>query len=58
MSTRVLLADDQELMRMGFRMVMDTQPDIEIVGEASNGLEAVEATTRDLAELVEARVAV
>jgi DNA-binding NarL/FixJ family response regulator len=44
MITRVLLADDQELMRMGFRMVMDTQPDLEIVGEASNGVEAVEAT--------------
>jgi len=43
MITRVLLADDQELMRMGFRMVMDTQPDLEIVGEAANGLEAVEA---------------
>jgi DNA-binding NarL/FixJ family response regulator len=48
MTTRVLLADDQELMRMGFRMVMDTQPDLEIVGEASNGAEAVEAT-RNLA---------
>jgi DNA-binding NarL/FixJ family response regulator len=46
MMTRVLLADDQELMRMGFRMVMDTQPDIEIVGEASNGAEAVEATRK------------
>ena len=46
MTTRVLLADDQELMRMGFRMVMDTQPDLEIVGEASNGHEAVEATRR------------
>ena len=44
MTTRVLLADDQELMRMGFRMVMDTQPDLEIVGEASNGLEAIAAT--------------
>lgn len=43
MITRVLLADDQELMRMGFRMVMDTQPDLEIVGEAANGVEAVEA---------------
>jgi DNA-binding NarL/FixJ family response regulator len=48
MTTRVLLADDQELMRMGFRMVMDTQPDLEIVGEASNGIEAVEAV-RELA---------
>jgi DNA-binding NarL/FixJ family response regulator len=43
MSTRVLLVDDQELMRMAFRMVMDTQPDIAIVGEASNGREAVQA---------------
>src|SRR5690242_11433920 len=46
MTIRVLLADDQELMRMGFRMVLDTQPDIDIVGEASNGLEAVKATNR------------
>jgi DNA-binding NarL/FixJ family response regulator len=46
MTTGVLLADDQELMRMAFRMVMDTQPDIEIVGEASNGREAVDATKR------------
>jgi DNA-binding NarL/FixJ family response regulator len=46
MSTRVLLVDDQELMRMGFRMVTDSQPDLSIVGEASNGIEAVEATRR------------
>ncbi len=46
MTTRVLLADDQELMRMGFRMVIDTQADLEIVGEAANGLEAVEAVRR------------
>ena len=46
MTTRVLLADDQELMRMGFRMVMDTQEDLTIVGEAANGSEAVEATRR------------
>jgi DNA-binding NarL/FixJ family response regulator len=44
MTTRLLLADDQELMRMGFRMVMDTQEDLEIVGEVANGLEAVDAT--------------
>ncbi|HTA37123.1 MAG TPA: response regulator transcription factor [Solirubrobacteraceae bacterium] len=43
MTTRVLLADDQELMRMGFRMVIDTQPDMAIVGEAANGREAVDA---------------
>ena len=35
MSTGVLLVDDQELMRMAFRMVMDTQEDISIVGEAA-----------------------
>jgi DNA-binding NarL/FixJ family response regulator len=46
MTTRVLLVDDQELMRMGFRMVTDTQPDLSVVGEASNGIEAVEATRR------------
>jgi DNA-binding NarL/FixJ family response regulator len=46
MTTTVLLADDQELMRMAFRMVMDTQSDIEIVGEAANGREAVDATRR------------
>jgi DNA-binding NarL/FixJ family response regulator len=44
MITRLLLADDQELMRMGFRMVMDTQEDLMLVGEAANGLEAVDAT--------------
>jgi DNA-binding NarL/FixJ family response regulator len=48
MSTAVLLADDQELMRMAFRMVIDTQPDLAIVGEASTGGEAVQAT-RELA---------
>ena len=42
----MLLVDDQELMRMAFRMVIDTQPDMSIVGEASNGLEAVAATER------------
>jgi DNA-binding NarL/FixJ family response regulator len=46
MTTRLLLADDQELMRMGFRMVMDTQEDLTIVGEVANGLEAVDATHR------------
>jgi DNA-binding NarL/FixJ family response regulator len=46
MTTRVLLADDQELMRMGFRMVMDTQSDLTIVGEASTGHEAVDAVRK------------
>jgi DNA-binding NarL/FixJ family response regulator len=46
MKRRVLLADDQELMRMAFRMVIDTQPDMSIVGEATNGHEAVAAAER------------
>jgi DNA-binding NarL/FixJ family response regulator len=39
---RVLLVDDQELMRMGFRMVLGAQPDIDVVGEAADGLDAVQ----------------
>ncbi|HEY4452538.1 MAG TPA: response regulator transcription factor [Solirubrobacteraceae bacterium] len=46
MTTSVLLADDQELMRMAFRMVIDTQPDVSIVGEAANGREAVDAARK------------
>jgi DNA-binding NarL/FixJ family response regulator len=39
---RVLLADDQSLVRAGFRMILRAEPDIEVVGEASDGREAVE----------------
>jgi two-component system response regulator NreC len=39
---RILLADDHALVRQGFRMILSTQPDMEIVGEAGNGREAVE----------------
>jgi DNA-binding NarL/FixJ family response regulator len=38
---RVLLADDQRLVRTGFRMILDTEPDIEVVGEAGDGAAAV-----------------
>jgi DNA-binding NarL/FixJ family response regulator len=41
MTTRILLADDQELLRMGFRMVLDAQPDLDVVGEAGDGRAAV-----------------
>ncbi|GAA3115757.1 response regulator transcription factor [Planomonospora alba] len=40
---RVMLVDDQELLRMGFRMVLGAQPDIEVVAEAADGRAAVEA---------------
>ncbi len=46
MTTSVLLADDQELMRMGFRMVIDSQPDLSVVGEAGDGAEAIAAVAR------------
>jgi DNA-binding NarL/FixJ family response regulator len=46
MSTTIVLADDQELMRMGFRMVIDSQPDLDVIGEAANGHEAIDATRR------------
>ncbi len=39
---RILLADDHALVRQGFRMILAAQPDMEIVGEAGNGREAVE----------------
>jgi DNA-binding NarL/FixJ family response regulator len=38
---RVLLADDQSLVRAGFRMILKAEPDIEVVGEANDGREAV-----------------
>ncbi|MDQ3567688.1 MAG: response regulator transcription factor [Actinomycetota bacterium] len=42
MSVRVVIADDQELVRTGFRAILGSEPDIEVVGEASDGREAVE----------------
>ncbi len=41
---RVLLADDQALLRMGFRLILNAQPDIEVVGEAGDGAAAVSMT--------------
>jgi DNA-binding NarL/FixJ family response regulator len=39
--TRILVADDQALVRGGFRMILQAQPELEVVGEAANGREAV-----------------
>jgi len=41
--TRILLADDHAVVRQGFKMLLSAQPDMEIVGEAANGREAVES---------------
>ena len=40
-AVRVLVADDQALVRSGFRLILETRPDLQIVGEAENGREAV-----------------
>jgi DNA-binding NarL/FixJ family response regulator len=45
-SVRVLLADDQRLVRAGFRMILKAEPDIDVVGEAEDGATAVEAARR------------
>lgn len=41
MTIRVLIADDQEIIRTGLRMILDAEPDIEVVGEAADGRQAV-----------------
>ena len=41
MTIQVLIADDQQLVRTGFRMILDSEPDIAVVGEAVDGLNAV-----------------
>ncbi|SEA86565.1 response regulator [Leifsonia sp. 21MFCrub1.1] len=43
---RILLVDDQQLVRMGFRMVLEAEPDLVVVGEAPDGAEAVRLTAQ------------
>jgi DNA-binding NarL/FixJ family response regulator len=49
---RIILVDDQELVRTGFRMVLDAQPDMTVVGEAADGLEAVDAARAHQADVM------
>jgi DNA-binding NarL/FixJ family response regulator len=49
---RIALVDDQELVRTGFRMVLDAQPDMEVVGEAGDGLAAVEFARSHTADVM------
>ena len=46
MSTRVLIADDQALVRAGFRKLLESAPDVEVVGEAADGREAIDEARR------------
>ncbi len=46
MTVRLLIADDQEMVRRGMRRILEQQPDMEVVGEASDGVTAVESARR------------
>jgi len=52
MTIRVVLADDQQLVRAGFRALLDHEPDIEVVGEVSTGREAVALVRRERPDVV------
>jgi DNA-binding NarL/FixJ family response regulator len=52
MNARIFLVDDQALVRAGFRMLIEAQPDMEVVGEAENGRAALEALAVTRADLV------
>jgi DNA-binding NarL/FixJ family response regulator len=49
---RVVLADDQPLVRTGLRMILTSEPDIEVVGEAADGVEAVDLCTQTSPDVV------
>jgi DNA-binding NarL/FixJ family response regulator len=51
-SIRVLLCDDQALVRSGFRMILEAREDLEVVGEAEDGVQALELTWRLLPDVV------
>jgi DNA-binding NarL/FixJ family response regulator len=50
--TRVVIADDQELVRTGFRLILDLAPDMEVVGEAADGESCVRVVTREQPDVV------
>jgi len=49
---KVLIADDQALVRTGFRMILDAEDDIEVAGEAADGLEAISAAERERPDVI------
>jgi DNA-binding NarL/FixJ family response regulator len=50
--TRVLIADDQALVRAGFRVLIESAPDLEVVGEAADGVQAVALARSEAADVV------
>jgi DNA-binding NarL/FixJ family response regulator len=50
--TRIVVADDQAMVRAGLRMVLEAEPDLEVVGEASDGEEAVRVVQRSAPDVV------
>ncbi|MFY1615336.1 response regulator [Micromonospora sp. WMMD736] len=52
MTVRVVIVDDQALVRAGFRMVLDSQPDLAVVGEAIDGADALRVLARTEADVV------
>jgi DNA-binding NarL/FixJ family response regulator len=52
MSITVLIVDDQELVRAGFRMILDAQPDIDVIGEAADGDQAIRLAQQHLPDVV------
>jgi DNA-binding NarL/FixJ family response regulator len=52
MSVRVVVVDDQLLVRAGFRVLVDSAPDLEVIGEAGDGVEAVELARRERPDVV------
>ncbi|MFG1716782.1 response regulator [Micromonospora sp. NPDC049203] len=52
MTVRVVIADDQELIRAGLRTVLDARPDLTVVGEAADGVEAVTVASRTRPDVV------
>ena len=51
LKTRILLADDHAIVRRGLRMVLDAEPDLEVVAEAGDGAEALERALEDDVDL-------
>ena len=52
MTIRIVLVDDQEMYRLGFRMLLETREEVEVIGEAEDGRAAVEPTSRVEADVV------